>query len=88
MTNVDTTAIRAQYSAGEYIDAYPGEACATILSICDEVERLRIIIDNLHRVEQKHRDTANEQFHRANKLQAENARLREAAGANFEVHYG
>ena len=41
MTIPDTKEIRAQYSDGEYLDAYPGEACATILAICDEVDRLR-----------------------------------------------
>ena len=43
-----------------------------------ENERLQTIIDNLHAVEQKHRETANAQFHRANRLQVENERLREA----------
>lgn len=52
---------------------------ATILALCDEVDGLRTIIDNLHHVEKKHRDTANDQFHRANRLRAENERLREAA---------
>lgn len=37
----DTTAIRSQYSDGEYLDAYPGEACDTILTLCGEVDRLR-----------------------------------------------
>lgn len=85
MTTPDTKAIRAQYSDGEYLDAYPGEACATILALCGEVdemraeiERLQTIIGNLHTVEQKHRETANAQFHRANRLQVENERLREA----------
>ena len=41
-----------------------------------EIERLRTIIDNLHAVEEKHRETANAEFHRANRLQAENERLR------------
>lgn len=50
----------------------------TILALCDEVDRLRTIIDNLHHVEKKHRDTANDQFHRANRLRAENERLRAA----------
>lgn len=45
MTTPDTKAIRAQYSDGEYLDAYPGEACATILALCDEVERLRRMLD-------------------------------------------
>ena len=48
------------------------------LALCDEVNRLRTIIDNLHHVEQKHRDTTNEQFHRANRLRAENEKLRAA----------
>ena len=43
-----------------------------------EIERLRTIIDNLHAVEEKHRETANAEFHRANRLQVENERLREA----------
>lgn len=38
---LDAKAIRSQYSDGEYLDAYPGEACATILALCDETERLR-----------------------------------------------
>ena len=41
-----------------------------------EIERLRTIIDNLHAVEEKYRETANADFHRANRLQAENERLR------------
>ena len=43
-----------------------------------ENERLQTIIDNLHAVEEKHRETANAEFHRANRLQVENERLREA----------
>ena len=43
-----------------------------------ENERLHTIIDNLHAVEEKHRETANAEFHRANRLQVENERLREA----------
>ena len=43
-----------------------------------ENERLQTIIGNLHAVEEKHRETANAQFHRANRLQVENERLREA----------
>ena len=43
-----------------------------------ENERLQTIIDNLHAVEQKHRETANAEFHRANRLQVENERLRKA----------
>jgi hypothetical protein len=41
-----------------------------------ENERLRTIIDNLHAVEEKHRETANAQLHRANRLQVEKGRLR------------
>ena len=40
-----------------------------------ENERLQTIIDNLHAVEQKHRETANAEFHRANRLQVEIERL-------------
>ena len=43
-----------------------------------EIERLRTIIDNLHAVEENHRETANAEFHRANRLQVENERLRTA----------
>ena len=45
MTIPDTREIRAQYSDGEYLDAYPREACATILALCAEVERLRRMLD-------------------------------------------
>ena len=57
----------------------------TILAICAaldaaqaEIERLQTIIGNLHTVEEKHRETANVHFHRANSLDAENERLRGA----------
>ena len=40
-----------------------------------ESERLQTIIDNLHTVEEKHRETANAEFHRANRLQVDNERL-------------
>ena len=46
---------------------------------CDaqtEIERLQTIIGNLHAVEEKHRETANAEFHRANRLQVEKGRLR------------
>ena len=82
---LDTTAIRAQYSGGDYFDAYPEDACATIRALCDALdelrsgnERLQTIISNLHAVEEKHRETSNAHFHRANRLQVENERLREA----------
>ena len=53
-----------------------------------ENERLRTIIDNLHAVEEKHRETADDQFHRANRLQDENERLtkeRDEARAQVKV---
>ena len=57
----------------------------TILALCDALdelrsgnERLQTIIGNLHTVEVKHRETANAHFHRANRLQVENERLRAA----------
>ena len=40
-----------------------------------EIERFRTIIDNLHSVAEKHRETANTEFHRANRLQVEIERL-------------
>ena len=43
-----------------------------------ENERLTKARDNLSRLEQSHREQANEQFHRAEKDEAENQRLREA----------
>ena len=57
----------------------------TILALCDaldaaqaEIERLQTIIGNLHAVEEKHRETANAHFHRANRLRAESDLLRAA----------
>ena len=50
----------------------------TMAELNAEIERLRTIIDNLHAVEEKHRETANAEFHRANRLQVENERLRTA----------
>ena len=73
----DTKAIRAKAKMWHL----PPGIADNILALCDEVDRLRTIIDNLHHVEQKHRETANEQFHRANKLQAENERLLTAFNA-------
>ena len=55
-----------------------------------ENERLRTIIDNLHAVEEKHRETADDQFHRANRLQDENERLtkeRDEARAQVAAAY-
>ena len=43
----------------------------TIVAARAEIERLQTIIDNLHAVGEKHRETANNQFHRANRLQVE-----------------
>ena len=40
-----------------------------------ENERLQTIVDNLHAVGGKHRETANAEFHRANRLQVDNERL-------------
>ena len=51
-----------------------------VLDLRAEIERLQTIIGNLHAVEEKHRETANAQFHRANRLRADNERLRKAAG--------
>ena len=89
MTSPDTTEIRAQYSGGDYFDAYPEDVCDTILALCDaldttqvENERLQTIIGNLHTVEEKHRETANAHFHRADRLRAESERLR-----NFIVDF-
>ena len=47
---LDTKAIRAQYSDGEYLDAYQGEACATILALCGEVDELRADNERLKRL--------------------------------------
>ena len=44
---LDCKAIRAQYSDGEYLDAYPGEACATILALCGEVDAQAADIERL-----------------------------------------
>ena len=46
---LDTKAIRAQYSDGEYLDAYPGEACATILALCDALDELRVDNERLRK---------------------------------------
>ena len=53
-----------------------------VLDLRAENDRLQTIIGNLHTVEGKHRETANAHFHRANRLQAENERLR-----NFIVDF-
>lgn len=61
-------------------------AISDMQELRDENERLLAIIDNLHAVEEKHRETANDQFHRANRLQAENERLladREQGGKDY-----
>ena len=86
---LDTTAIRAMADALEAAIGrilLPGamsmeaEAMRTLCDALDteqaENERLQTIIDNLHAVEENHRETANAEFHRANRLQAENERLR------------
>ena len=56
-------------------DPLSAEAAAEIYRLRAENERLHTIIDNLHAVEEKHRETANAQFHRANRLLAEIERL-------------
>ena len=60
--------------AWEQLDAL----CDALDELRAENERLQTIIDNLHAVEEKHRETANAEFHRANRLQVENERLRTA----------
>ena len=87
----DYAAIRAEVTddwdqaANARLIAAAPDMHATILALCDaldelraENERLQTIIDNLHAVEEKHRETANAEFHRANRLQVENERLRTA----------
>jgi hypothetical protein len=77
MSAPDTTAIR------EFTDTLVADATdrelrliATIHALCDALDEARAAIDNLHAVEKQHRATANEQFHRAERLRAENERLR------------
>ena len=84
----DYAAIRAEVTddwdqaANARLIAAAPDMHATILALCDaldelrdENERLQAIIDNLHAVGEKHRETANDQFHRANRLQVEIERL-------------
>ena len=85
MTSPDTKAIRAKAKMWHL----PPGIADNILALCDALdelragnERLQTIIGNLHTVEEKHRETANAHFHRANRLQAENERLR-----NFIVDF-
>ena len=52
--------------------------CNALDELRADNERLQTIIGNLHAVEGKHRETANAHFHRANRLQVENQRLRAA----------
>ena len=85
MTTPDTKAIRAKAKMWHL----PPGIADNILALCDALdelradnERLQTIIGNLHAVEEKHRETANAHFHRANRLQAENERLR-----NFIVDF-
>lgn len=85
----DYAAIRAEVTddwdqaANARLIAAAPDMHATILALCDalddakaENERLQAIIDNLHAVEEKLRETANAQLHRANRLQVEKGRLR------------
>ena len=81
MTTPDTKAIRAKAKMWHL----PPGIADNILALCDALdelradnERLQTIIGNLHAVEEKHRETANTHFHRANRLQVENERLRAA----------
>ena len=76
---LDTKAIRAKAKMWHL----PAGIADDTLALCDalddlraEIERLQTIIGNLHAVEEKHRETANAQFHRANRRQVENERLR------------
>ena len=79
MTTPDTKAIRAKAKMWHL----PPGIADNILALCDALdelradnERLQTIIGNLHAVEEKHRETANAQFHRANRLRAESDLLR------------
>ena len=81
MTTPDNAAIRAKAKMWHL----PAGIADDILALCDaldaaqaENKRLQTIIGNLHTVEEKHRETANAQFHRANRLQAESDLLRAA----------
>jgi Rad3-related DNA helicase len=62
------------------------EAMRALCDALDELradnERLQTIIGNLHTVEEELSETAKAQFHRANRLRAENQRLR-----NFIVDF-
>ena len=95
MTTPDTKAIRVMADALEATIGrllLPGASsmeAEAMRALCDALdaeradnERLQTIIGNLHTVEGKHRETANAHFHRANRLQAENERLR-----NFIVDF-
>ena len=82
MTAPDITALCDAYEYSRLAVAHANDHADTAISDMQELraenERLRTIIDNLHAVEEKHRETANAEFHRANRLQVENERLREA----------
>ncbi len=81
--DIDTAAIRAEYRLLRtcHIEGDLDYAAGVILALCDALDEARVKVSNLHTVEEKHRDAANEQFHRANRLQAENERLRATLGA-------
>jgi len=57
---------------------HPAPITAREAELEAEIERLTKARDNQSRLEQSHREQANEQFHRAEKAEAENQRLREA----------
>lgn len=72
----DTAAIRAQYSDGEYLDAYPGEACATILALCDALDEMRADIETCTAKRDEWADRAMTELGNVLDLRAENDRLR------------
>ena len=81
MTTTDTKAIRAKAKMWHL----PSGIADDILALCDALddlradnERLQTIIGNLHTVEEELSETAKAQFHRANRLRADNDRLRRA----------
>lgn len=78
MTTPDTKAIRAQYSDGEYLDAYPGEACATILALCDALDELRADIETCTAKRDEWADRAMTELGNVLDLRAENERMRAA----------
>lgn len=72
-------------------DAQDDESCPIYVrgsdfeEACAEIERLTKERDNLSKLEQSHREQANEQFHRANKAEAERDEARAQVAAAYEV---